>query len=98
MANHQKRSYLLALLAGAAGLLGGLVAYLLLGVATGVVAMCGAWAPSWWSSAYFALAIGLPVLAIWIGATARRAYLWRSGEISDLGQKIRKGDDAELGA
>jgi hypothetical protein len=64
MANHQKRSSLIALLAGGAGGLGGVMAYLFLGVVTGVVAMCSSGAPRWWSDAYFALAIGLPVLGI----------------------------------
>ena len=40
MAHHQKRSYLVALLAGAVGLLGASVAYLCLGTATGVINMC----------------------------------------------------------
>lgn len=98
MANHQKRSYLVALLAGGAGLLGGVMAYLFLGVATGVVAMCSGWAPSWWQKAYFLLALTLPALATWAGAVARRSYLWRRGEISDLGQRIRRAHDAELGS
>ena len=98
MANHQNRSYFVALLAGGAGLLGGLVAYLLLGVATGVVAICSGWAPSWWQKAYLLLAIALPALEIWAGAIARRSYLWRSGEISDLGQRVGIGSDTELGS
>jgi membrane protein implicated in regulation of membrane protease activity len=98
VANHQKRSFLVALLAGAAGLLGGSVAYLLFGAATGVIAMCSSWAPRWWADVYFALAIVIPAIGIWAGAMARRSYLWRRGEISDLGHRIREMRDADAGA
>jgi uncharacterized membrane protein len=76
MAHHKKRSWLVAVLAGLAGLAVLLLAYLSLGVATRVIAMCGG-APNWWVYVYFGLAFLLPVLAVWLGVKAKRAYLRR---------------------
>ena len=97
MAHHQKRSYLVALFAGAAGLLGALVAYLCLGAATGVINMCSGWAPRWWTNIYFCLAALIhfclaaliPAAGVWAAARSRRAYLWRRGEVSESGHRIR---------
>jgi hypothetical protein len=89
VAHHTKRSYLVALLAGMAGAAGGFAAYLFLGMATGVVAMCG-WAPEWWAHAYFFLAVVVPAVGVWAGVAARRSYLWRRGELSDLGSLVRE--------
>ena len=76
MAHHQKRSLLVALAGAGAGLVGTYAAYLLLGMVTGVVAMCS-WAPRWWSQAYFALAFVVPAGAAWVAIVWRRAYLHR---------------------
>jgi hypothetical protein len=90
MAHHQKRSYFVALFAGTAGLFGACVAYLCLGAATGVVNMCSGWAPRWWMQIYICLAALIPAVAVWAAALSRRAYLWRRGEVSDPGQRIRE--------
>ena len=89
MAHHQKRSYLVALFAGAAGLLGAFVAYLCLGAATGVINMCSGWAPRWWMNIYFCMAALIPAVGVWAAARSRRAYLWRRGEVSESGHRIR---------
>ena len=56
----------MALLAGAGSLVAEFYAYLFLGAATGVIAMC-AWAPEWWAFTYLALLPLLPVCAAWVG-------------------------------
>jgi ABC-type multidrug transport system permease subunit len=76
MAHHRKRSILLATMVGLGGLAGLLAAYMLLGVVTGVIAMCS-WAPRWWVFAYFALAFTLPALAVSLAIRSRRWYLRR---------------------
>lgn len=73
---YKKRSWLVAVIATMLGFIGLGIAYILLGLVTGVIAMCG-WAPEWWAVIYFALAFTLPVLAVIIGVRARRAYLRR---------------------
>ena len=79
MANHQNRALLVALAGGIAGAIGGGAAYLLLGAATGVVAMC-AWAPAWWVHVYFFLAVVVPACAMWLAIAWRRSYLRRHEE------------------
>ena len=74
MARYQKRSWLIFALGTIAGLVGLFFAYLFLGMATGVVAMCG-WAPRWWYNVYFVLAFAIPAAAVWLGSASRRAYL-----------------------
>jgi len=69
---------LVALVAGAAGLIGLSIAYLFLGFATRVIAMCGG-APAWWAMVYFVLAFTIPVAAVRLGSIARKRYLWRHG-------------------
>ena len=76
MAHHQNRAFAVAAVCGLAGFLGAFVAWYLLGFVTGVIAMC-AWAPEWWVPIYFALAIAVPVVAVWIAIRARRSYLQR---------------------
>jgi hypothetical protein len=74
MGQYQKRSWLIFALGTIAGLAGLFFAYMLFGMATGVVAMCG-WAPRWWYNVYFVLAFALPAIAVWLGSISRRAYL-----------------------
>jgi hypothetical protein len=76
VAHHQKRSLVVAALSGLASLVGGYVAYLYLGVATGAIAIC-AWAPRWWVGVYFTLALALPGLCVWLAVKSRRWYLRR---------------------
>jgi hypothetical protein len=76
LAHHQKRSWLVAALAGIIGLAGLFLAYLFLGLATGAIAMCGG-GPVWWVYVYFALAFTLPALSAWFGLRVRRTYLQR---------------------
>jgi branched-subunit amino acid ABC-type transport system permease component len=76
MAHHRNRSLIVAAVGGLAGLLGTYVAYMLLGVATGVIAMCS-WAPNWWVHVYFALAFSIPVVSVWLALEFRRSYLRR---------------------
>ena len=78
MAFYRYRSLLVALVAGVAGMIGMSLAYLFLGFATHVIAMCGG-APAWWATIYFILAFTIPVAGIWLGSTARKRYLWRRG-------------------
>ena len=44
----------------------GYAAYLMLGVVTGVLAIC-AWAPEWWAFTYLLLGLSLPIFAVWAG-------------------------------
>jgi hypothetical protein len=74
MGQYQKRSWLIFALGTVAGLVGLFIAYIFLGMATGVVAMCG-WAPRWWYNVYFVLAFTIPAAAVWLGSVSRRAYL-----------------------
>jgi hypothetical protein len=74
-----KRSILVALVCAVAGLCSAYVGYMVLGVATGVVAMCS-WGPEWWAKAYFAGFFLLPAAAAWAGIRGRRWYLRRRTE------------------
>jgi hypothetical protein len=76
LAHHQKRSLLVAAVAGIVGSAGLLVAYAFLGFATGVIAICGG-APIWWVNVYFVLAFTLPAISAWFAVRVRRSYLQR---------------------
>ena len=78
MAFYRFRSMLVAVVAGIAGMIGMSIAYLFLGAATGVIAMCGG-AIGLWMPIYFMLAFTIPVAGVWLGSRARKRYLWRRG-------------------
>ena len=77
MAHHQKRSLGVALIGAVAGFVGTYAVYLLLGMFTGVVAMC-ATAPEWWIRLYIPLAfVVVPAGTAWVAILWRRSYLRR---------------------
>jgi len=77
MAHHEKRSVAVALGGAVAGFIGTYAAYLLLGLLTGVVAMC-ATAPEWWIHLYIPLAfVVVPAGTAWVAILWRRSYLRR---------------------
>ena len=75
MATHRKRSYLVAVLSGTAGVFGASVAYMFFGMVTGVIAMCSGWAPQWWVHVYCGFAIVVPMFGVWFAVHSRRRYL-----------------------
>jgi hypothetical protein len=73
---YQKRAWLIAVLSAALGLAGTYVAYLFLGVATGVISMCAS-APDWWVKVYLAGFFLVPAAAPLAAIRGRRWYLRR---------------------
>jgi hypothetical protein len=70
----QSVSLLVGAIVGTAGLVGMLVVLWVVALFTGVVGH--AWAPAWWRSTFFALAlVAAPGVASWLGVAARRKYL-----------------------
>jgi hypothetical protein len=76
MANHQNRSIIVAIVCGVIGLTGGYVAYMTLGAASGIIAICGS-APLWLVKAFIAGVVVVPVFAVWVAVRGRRRYLKR---------------------
>jgi hypothetical protein len=77
VAHHQNRSLAVALVGAVAGFVGTYAAYLLLGMFTGVIAMCAS-APEWWMHAYVPLAfVMIPAGTAWVAIVWRRSYLRR---------------------
>lgn len=67
---------LLAIAIGIAGFVGFYFCYILLGLGTGVIAMC-ATAPEWWCHTYLYSLYGTPLFAGWIGYYCGRRFLHR---------------------
>lgn len=73
---HQKRSIVVALASAAGGTVAAYLAFIFIGMVTGVIAMC-AFAPEWWARIYPAFAVLIPLTGIYVAIRARRAYLRR---------------------
>lgn len=76
MANHQKRSILVALVCAIAALSGTFIGYIMFGALTGVIGSCSS-APDWWAKVYLCGFALLPAAVVWAAIRGRRRYLRR---------------------